>query len=294
MKTITLNLLLAGAALLHAQNQQQRVPFTLPVTVEVKKDIVYAEYGAKKLRLDLYTPKSRPAGPIAGIVVVRGGGWRSGDKDGFAPIAAGLADRGFAAACIEYRGLPDFTVSDSVHDTKAAVRWMRVEATNYGIRPDAIGAIGGSSGGHLVALLGTSYKAKDLEGSGGHPGVSSRVQAVVSMAGVFDFDAFSRNAGFDFDALARNAGATATFIKSVSPVVYLDKDSAAFLLIHGDADAVVPYSQSQEMVERCQTVGVGADLITLKGVGHGFWNSPQYFGDTIDQAATFFRSVLGK
>ena len=125
-----------------------------------------------------------------GLIAIRGGGWRAGDKNGFASIAAGLAERGFAAACIEYRVLPEFTIADAVADTKAAVRWMRAEGVRYGIQTETIGAIGGSAGGHLAALPGTSHKAAGLEGPGGNEGISSRVQAVVAMAPVVDFEAF--------------------------------------------------------------------------------------------------------
>src|SRR5581483_1466737 len=120
-----LSLILIGSALLvSAQNQKKgrAARFVVPDNVEKTADIVYAQYGDRQLRLDLYTPKPKPAGLIPGIVVIRGGGWRSGDKNGFASIASGLAAKGFAAACIEYRVLPDVKIADCVNDTKAAVR----------------------------------------------------------------------------------------------------------------------------------------------------------------------------
>ena len=279
----SLAVILLGSLSLEAQNQPQTRRFTLPDTVEVRSDIVYAEYGDKKLRLDLYLPRTKPAGPIPGIVVIRGGGWRVGDKNGFAPIAAGLAAQGFAAACIEYRVMPDFTIRDCVNDSRAAVRWMRAEAKNYGIRPDAIGAIGGSAGGHLVALLATSYKAQILEGAGGHPGVSSRIQAVVPMAGVFEFESMPR----------MPAGA-AELSKLIAPVAYLDKDAPPFLLIHSNGDKTVPISQSTQMLERLKKLGIQADLVTIDGAPHGFWNMPQWSADTIERAAKFFHFVLDR
>ena len=131
---------------------------------------------------------------IPGIVVIRGGGWRQGDKNGFAPIAAGLAAKGFAAACIEYRVLPDVKISDCVNDTKAAVRWMRAEGKRYGIQTTPSARSADPPAGHLVALLATSSKVSKLEGSGGHGGVSSRIQAAVPMAPVVDFTSIPRNA----------------------------------------------------------------------------------------------------
>ncbi len=262
-----------------------------PDNVQVTPNIVYATYGTRQLKLDVYRPKSSKLLP--GIVVIRGGGWHRGDKEGFAPIARGLAARGFVAACIEYRVLPEVQLADAVHDTKAAVRWMRAEGKQYGINTDEIGAIGGSAGGHLVALLGTSYQNAALEGDGGHPGVSSRVQAVVAMAPVTDFTTM---------AGTHSQGETVAHVlfqdkvelaKMYSPVTYLSKDSAPILFIHGDVDKTVPIAQSEEMLEQCKKIGVRASLITMKGISHAFWNQPKYQPDTIAQAAAFFHDVLG-
>jgi acetyl esterase/lipase len=282
----SLLVLLASAATLAAQT---------PDNVQVTPDIVYATYGARQLKLDIYRPLSSK--PLPGIVVIRGGGWRVGDKHGFAAIARNLAARGFVTACIEYRVLPDVQFPDPVYDTKAAVRWMRAEGGHYGINTDEIGAIGGSAGGHLVALLGTSYQAAALEGAGGHPGVSSRVQAVVAMAPVTDFAVFGKSGDKDGSGAGKAVKTmfqdNVELANSFSPVTYLSKDSAPILFIHGDADKTVPISQSEEMLERCKKVGVRASLISLKDVPHGFWNNPKWAADTITQAADFFHDVLG-
>ncbi|MBS1824447.1 MAG: alpha/beta hydrolase [Acidobacteria bacterium] len=250
----------------------------IPDSVAVQRDIVYATYGEKQLRLDLYRPKSKSSQSIPGIIVIRGGGWRSGDKNGFGAIAAGLAERGFAAASIEYRVLPEFTLNDCVNDVKAAVRWMRAEAKTYHINPDAIGAIGGSAGGHLAALLGASAKATDLDGPGGHANTSSRVQAVVAMAGVFDFSAMP--------------GRSNEFPAKLAPLTHLGKDAPPFLLIHSDADKTVPIAQSQQMLDRCRRQGTKAELITINGAPHAFWNMPTWHKETIEHAARFFHAVL--
>jgi acetyl esterase/lipase len=257
-----------------------------PDDVQVTADIVYATYGARQLKVDIYRPQ--PASkPLPGIVVIRGGGWKQGDKQGFAPIARNLAAKGFVTACIEYRVLPEVQFPDPVYDTKAAVRWMRAEGRRYGIATDSIGAIGGSAGGHLVALLGTTYEVAALEGDGGHAGVSSRVQAVVALAPVTNFVEMGNAAQTlfhgDIDMASRFA-----------PLAHVTKGSAPILFIHGDADKTVPILQSQAMLTACKRAGVRASLITLKGAPHGFWHQPTWAADTITQAAAFFHDVLGR
>ena len=265
----------------------------IPDTVSVSPDIVYARYGEVQLRLDLYRPRNADR-PLPGVIVVRGGGWRAGDKRGFANIAAALADRGLAAACIEYRVLPEARFPLEVNDVKAAVRWMRAEAKRYGIRPDAIGAIGGSAGGHLVAMLGTSYKAADLEGDGGHAGVSSRVQAVVAMAPVVDFKGMfkGRDPKTRFDFLGTSFEENPGLWAKASPVTYLSPDSAPFLLIHSNADKTVPYAQSLQMVESCKSNGVLAELMTIEDGPHAFWNMPKWSASVMERAAKFFHANL--
>lgn len=294
IRRYSLCVLLLGCALpVFAQNPKKgAVAAALADNVERTSDIVYAKYGDKQLRLDLYMPKPKPAALIPGIVVIRGGGWRQGDKNGFASIAAGLAAKGFAAACIEYRVLPDVTIADAVNDTKAAVRWMRAEGKRYGIQTDAIGAIGGSAGGHLVALLATSYKVGELEGNGGHAGVSSRVQAVVPMAPVVDFMTMSQQRPQNKGGASTIAG-DPEMAKLLSPVTHVDRDSAAMLLIHGGADKTVPIAQSTEMLERCKKAGVSrCEMVTVEGAPHAFWNGPQWSADTIEKSARFFHAVL--
>ena len=264
----------------------------IPDSVSLSRDIVYAQYGEAQLRLDLYRPRDGEP-PLPGVTAVRGGGWRAGDKRGFASIAAALAEQGLAVACIEYRVLPEARFPVEVNDVKAAVRWMRAEAKRYGIRPDAIGAIGGSAGGHLVAMLGTSHKIADLEGDGGHAGVSSRVQAVVAMAPVVDFSGFKgRDPKTRFDFLGSSFEENPAVWAKASPVTHLSRDSAPFLLMHSKADKTVPYAQSLEMLERCKANGVPAELMTIEDAPHAFWNMPQWSAGVIARAAKFFHARL--
>ena len=187
----------------------------LPASVKVERDIVYTRYGSREVKLDLYLPKQPASGKTPCIVVVHGGGWRSGDKTRFAHIAGALAEQGFAAACIGYRLLPEVEFPAPVVDCKAAVRWVRANAAKHGLDPDRIGAIGGSAGGHLVALLGTSDTVEKLEGDGGHAGVSSRVHAVVAMATPADMTRMGDR---------QNLGAD--LAKLISPVTHVTKNSA--------------------------------------------------------------------
>jgi acetyl esterase/lipase len=137
--------------------------------VNIQRDIVYASPGNVPLKLDLYLPAglNEPA-PI--VIWIHGGGWETGDKE--RPMAGPLTKLGFAVASIDYRLSEVAPWPAQIDDCKAAVRWVRANASKYGYRADKIGAMGASAGGHLVALLGTTGYDPQLEGNEGNPGVS--------------------------------------------------------------------------------------------------------------------------
>src|SRR5207237_8397501 len=165
-------------------NDGNRVQYHPSSRVRVVPDIVFARYGKRALRLDLYLPIVNKAA-VPGVIVIRGGGWMVNDKAESAHVASALAERGVAAASIQYRTADEAPFPGAVQDVKAALRWMRANANLYGISPYAIATLGGSSGAMMALLAGVSDD-RDLEGSGGNNNVASRVQAVVAMAAPTD------------------------------------------------------------------------------------------------------------
>jgi pectinesterase len=261
-------------------------------------DVVYAEYGQRRLKLDLYRPPTadRP-GALPGIIVVRGGEWLLGDKTFFGYVAGNLAMEGFVAASIEYRTSNEATFPAAIQDVKAAVRWLRGHAASFGVNPDAIGAIGGSAGAHLVAMLATSGGVAEFEGAGGNSAASSDVQAVVAMGGVYDLQwkvgegaKFARAVtGF----IGEPPEAHAEVIVAASPVTYVSALSAPLLLMHDRTDPDVPFGQSVELERRYRSVGVPIVLKGIEAPGvHAFWSGPRCFRETMRLAVEFFRQYL--
>ena len=260
---------------------------------------MYAEYGQRRLKLDIYLPpKSDQPGVVPGIIVVRGGEWRKGDKEFFGYIAGGLAMQGFIAASIEYRTSDEAKFPAAVQDVKAAVRWLRAHAVAYGVNPDAIGAIGGSAGAHLVAMLATSGGVKALEGEGGNSEASSDVQAVVAMACGCNLQSWNHGAGPEFISAVRGfigspLEAHPEAIAAASPVTYVSDRSAPLLLLHSRTDPLVPFGQSVEMEQRYRNAGAPVTLRAIDAPGvHGFWGDPRYFSDAKRLAIAFLHRNL--
>ena len=263
----------------------------------ITRDVVYAEYGDRRLKLDVYRPpEGLHQAAVPGIVVVRGGAWQQGDKEGFGYIAGQLAMEGFVTACIEYRTANEAKFPAAVHDVKAAVRWMRTHAAEYGIDPEAIGAIGGSAGAHLVAMLATTA-AGTLEGQGGNAATSSAVQAVVAMGGAYELEP-REWAGPEFvNAVTRFIGAPlashAEAVAAASPIRHVSRRSARLLLLHSTTDPLVPFAHSVEMEQTYRRAGAPVALKAVEAPGiHGFWGDPRYFGQARQPALEFFQRYL--
>jgi acetyl esterase/lipase len=259
-------------------------PFVLPDRVELRPNVVYASALGQEWLLDLFLPRDpaeRPT-PMPGVVYVHGGGWRGGSRQQFWRQAAHMAARGFAGACVQYPLVPH-TYPRQLALPQAAVRWLREQAPALSIDPARIGAVGGSAGGHLVALLGSLDAAEE--------GRSSQVQAVVAFNGVFDLAAILTERAES--AVGALLGGDASLARDASPHWRATTETAPTLLLHGDADTTVPYAQSVNYQRRLQELGVRCDLHTEPGAAHGFFNRSPYYERTVSVMERFLVEVLG-
>jgi pectinesterase len=247
--------------------------------ITAHRDIIFAEYPNKKMKLDLFISRNPFSKPVPVIVCIHGGGWHVNRRIWFEPFAKYLASRGFAAVTIDYRKLPAVGILECVHDSKAAVRWVRANAKLFGIDPDRIGALGASAGAQMAALLGTSADVPDLEGAGGNSHISSAVQAVVGIATPSFNPETSREFAARFDL-------TLEELKQVSPYEHITSASAPIFLIHGDRDETVPPHNAQELYDKYIKVGAFAELKWIKGAGHGFYEGTDV---AIKMAADYFK-----
>ncbi len=269
----------------------------VPADVKVIKDVEYAKANDQSLLLDIYQPE-KTLRPLPVIVWVHGGAWVSGSKEPCQIVS--FSGKGYAIVSMNYRltGVAQFPAQ--INDCKAVIRWVRANADKYGFDPDRIGAAGGSAGGHLVALLGTSGDVKELEGDvGGNLKYSSRVRAVCNFCGPTDFtradyvrDAEQNEPEILEKALVRLLGGPwqehREAANMASPVYHISKDDPPFLIVHGDADRVIPIKHSQMLYDKLKAAGLDATLNIVKGGSHGVGGYP----GVLDQAAAFFDKHL--
>ena len=267
-----------------ALSAQTNAPATIaappPEGIVVLHDVVIGKGGNQDLHAEIAYPKDATA-PLPAVIYIHGGGWIGGSHKQ-SPIIP-LAQAGYFAASIEYRLDNVAKWPAQIQDCKLGVRWLRANAAKYNIDPNRIGVWGASAGGHLVACLGTMADVKEYEGDGGYPGVSSAVQAVVDFYGPTDFvspdiytpEALRLTTGLFGMPREQNLD----FWKSGSPIFYVKAGDPPMLLVHGDADTLVPLAQSTSFDAALTKAGVPHELVIVKNGGHGFSPMP---GTTID------------
>ena len=250
-----------------------QAPAQVPDTVIVEKGIEYANPDDQHLQLNLARPKTGD-GPFPAIVCIHGGGFRAGKRESYDGLIVRLAEQGYVAITVTYRLAPKYQFPAAVHDTKAAVRWVRANAAKYKIDPSRIGTTGGSAGGHLAQFLGVTAGVKEFEGDGGNPGESSAVACVVNVYGPSDF---TKSYGKSVDAaevlplfLGGNLEKARKLHLKASPLYWVTPIAAPTLCIHGTLDKYVAHEQAVWLVDKMNAAGAEAELLTLEGAGHGF------------------------
>jgi acetyl esterase/lipase len=248
----------------------------------VLRDLAYVPGGHERQKLDLYLPtQTGPSSKRPLIVWVHGGAWLGGSKNPCPALR--FVSRGYAVASINYRLSQHALFPAQIEDCKAAVRWLRANASQYHYDPNRIGVWGASAGGHLVALLGTTGDVKEFD-VGPNAGVSSRVQAVCDFFGPTDFTKMSSfPSTMKHDApdspesklIGGPIQENKDKVQRANPITYVTKDDPPFLIVHGDKDPLVPHNQSEILLDALKKAGIEATLYTVSGGGHGGFKDPQ-------------------
>ena len=204
------------------------------------------------------------------VIFVHGGAFVVGSKDDTVPLE--LLSQGYAVASIGYRLGTDAKFPAQVEDGKAAIRWLRANAARFGLDPDRFAVFGESAGGYLAAMLGTTGDVKDFD-VGEHLDQSSRVQAVIDFYGPTDFlqNAAAVASAKTPEALLLGGAILENKDKAAkaSAIAYVTKDDPPFLIVHGEADKLVPYNQSELLEAALKKANVPVVFHTIKGGGHG-------------------------
>lgn len=253
------------------------------------------------LKMTLFVPRTKEKKPA--VLYFPGGGFTSADHEKFLEMRYALARAGYVVAACEYRAVPN-KFPALLEDAKAAVRWMRAHASEFGVDADRFGLLGDSAGGYVVQMAGATNGEKNWD-VGDFKEVSSDVQAVVSIYGISDLTTIGEGIGNEnvhasaavTEALLLNGPAFKDFAgasvnadpqkaKAASPIGHVDGTEPPFLLMHGSGDKVVSPLQSKKMFEALQNKKVEAEYVLVRGAEHG--DLPWYQPGVISRVVNFF------
>lgn len=254
----------------------------IPESVSFTPGIEYSSPDGESLQLDLAQPK-QGEGPFPTVLCIHGGGFRAGTREGYDALCVRLAERGYVAATITYRLAPKHQYPAAIYDCKAALRFLRANASKYRIDPERIGVTGGSAGGHLAQFIGLTAGIPQFEGTGGNPEQSTAVKCVVNFYGPSDFTHSYEKSVDAKDVLPLWLGGNLQEERGrhieASPLYWVTPAAAPTLVIHGTHDPYVAYEQGVWMVDRLLAANVEAILFTLPNAGHGFKGDDQVKAD---------------
>jgi acetyl esterase/lipase len=240
----------------------------VPGGVTEKLGVEYGRVGDRPLLLDLYAPAAA-TDPVPGLIFIHGGGWEMGNRSDYKYYTVRFANHGYVAATISYRFSQEALFPAAVEDAKCAVRWMRSNAADLGVDPDRIAVIGGSAGGHLALMVGYAPDVPELEGTGGHEGVSSAVRVVVDLYGPPDLTVPGDR---DFYVVPKFLGGTYEEMPErytlASPLHYLDPSDPPTLIMHGTIDQILSVTHSDALAEKLQALGMPYWYDRLDGWPH--------------------------
>src|SRR5215204_2083530 len=213
-----------------------------PLVVE-ERNIIYCNINSRKLLVDVFSPKQRGAGKRIAVIIVHGGGWRSGNKTLHYPLAQRLAALGYVCFTPEYRLSTEALYPAGVFDIKSAIRWVRKNAIKYNIDENKIVVCGHSAGGELAAMMGATNAISSFEGGGCDTNISSKVNAVIDMDGLL---AFIHKESGEGDDSKRTSAATNWFgysktenpelWKQGSPLTHVGPHAAPTLFLNSNVE----------------------------------------------------------
>jgi pectinesterase len=273
--------------------QLERALVILPASVHVDRDLVYKRIGTRDLQLDLFIPRRPRQTPLPAVVLVHGGGWRTGSRPLLYPLAIELAQRGYAAATVSYRLSGEALFPAAIEDVRDAVLWLQGQARRYRLDVERFALGGGSAGGQIAALV--AYSGGDL-GSGGS---RAKVQALLNIDGLSDFTS-PEALPFENDPRKKPSSAGAWLggryeevpekWRQASPIFYIDADAPPTLFLNSSQPRF--HAGRDAAIARLSDLDIATRTVTYENAPHSFWLFSPWLQSTADDCARFLADVF--
>ncbi len=272
MKKLLLFLLVTAAMVAGAQSTNEP-------SFNRTEDVIYGRKFGTALTLDIFQP-GKPNG--AGIVFMVSGGWFSSHEAINPGWCRPFLDRGYTVFTVVHGSQPKFVITEIVEDISRAVRFIRHNAAKYSVDPNKLGITGASAGGHLSLTMAVKGGKGKADAKDPIDRESSEIQCVACFFPPTDFlnygepgeDAVGVGTLKDFKSgfgpRSDTAEGRQALGREISPIYFIHSNTAPMLIIHGNADKLVPIYQAEQFVKRCKELGVEAKLVVREGKQHGW------------------------
>ena len=276
------------------QKEKKKYPFIkmvnllLPKSIKKKGNIVYKTIGDKKLALDIFYPKEKTKQTRAAVLLIHGGGWKSGDKNQNYDQAIKLAENGYVAITVEYRLSLEAKYPAAILDVKSAVQWIRINAKKYQINPNKIAVMGFSAGGQLAALLGTTnnmaiFKNESL--------VSDEVQAVINVDGLLAFKHPESEEGISAALwLGGTYNEAPQNWEQASALSHVNKNSTPILFINSANPRF--HAGRTDMINKLKSFSIYSEVREFSDTPHTFWLFEPWFEPVMNHTLKFLDRVF--
>lgn len=255
------------------------------------KDQVYKKLGERELKADVYYPKKKIKENYPGVILIHGGGWRSGNKSQTNAMAIALANAGYVSVCVEYRLSLEAKYPEAVYDIKAAIRWMRASSKKFNLDTKKIATLGMSAGGQLATLVGFTSNNKDYEDIIGNSKQSSAIQAIVNIDGTLSFHhSESREGKGTIDWLNSTFEENPKRWIAASPIDQVSKNSPPIVFINSSIPRY--HAGRDDVIKQLNSFHIYSEVHTLEDTPHPFWFFAPWFSPTVNYTVGFLDKIF--
>ncbi|EHQ30298.1 alpha/beta hydrolase [Mucilaginibacter paludis] len=287
------------------KNAKKKYPFItvanppVPVNIISKLNLVYCSVGGRQLHLDVFYPSAKSKKSYPAILMIHGGGWRSGDRSQHVPMAQQMASKGYVTVTAEYRLSNEALYPAAVNDLKTAIRWMRANAKAYHIDAGKIAVWGFSAGGQLATLIGTTNNSSLFPGDDCYNDQSDKVQAIVDVDGTLAF--IHPESGEGNDSKGKSAATYwFGFSKDERPDLWnqagalnhVDQHTPPIIFINSAVDRM--HAGRSDMIHQLDSLHIYSEVHTLPDTPHPFLLFNPWFEPTLNYTVAFLDKIFKK
>ncbi|MFN3849694.1 MAG: alpha/beta hydrolase fold domain-containing protein [Spirosomataceae bacterium] len=265
--------------------------------IVIEKNIKYVKIGKRELELDVFYPKAKSSKKRVGVLIIHGGGWRTGNRTQHYALAQRMAEHGYVAITAEYRLSTEALYPAAVHDLKTAIRWMRKNAKNYQIDDKKIVAMGYSAGGQLAALIGNTNKNAKFEGDLGYNEYSSDANAIIDLDGILAFIHPESGEGDDSKSISAatywfgyNKTTKPELWNEGSALTYAGKDSPPTLFINSSVPRM--HAGREDYIAKLNQYKIYTEVHTYDDAPHTFVLFNPWFEPIVKNITGFIDKVF--